>query len=135
MDAHAAAFGTSRALRLQRALGTDVFGKVHNATRHKGHFLVSRTANHLPVLIKDKRLLGKAFSCANRPGFAIKFQLTTPLAHQMATQIRAIDMQFFQHHRLLLQVRDFRLWLHTHDDVGQHHVAGQVQSYPTERVF
>ena len=117
MDTHTAPFGTGGALGFQRALGTGVFGKVNHAAGHKGHFLLSRTADDLSFPIQDKGLFVKAFAFANGPGFAIHLQVIAPLPHEMATQIGPIDVQFFQRNLLLLQIRDFPLrsrWLPAH---------------------
>jgi hypothetical protein len=73
MNTHASPFRTGGALGFERALGTDVFGKVNHSPGDKGHFLRSRTADHLPLPIEDKSLLVKAFAFADGPGFAIHF--------------------------------------------------------------
>ncbi len=104
MDAHTASFRTGSALGLQGALGAGLFGKVDDPTGHKGHFLLSRTANDLPFPIKGKRLLVKAFADPNWPGFAIHFQIIAALSHQMAAQIRPINVQFFQSYMLPIQI-------------------------------
>ncbi len=104
MDTHAASFCTGRALVFQRALGTGVFGKMNDATRHKGHFLFSWTADDLPFPIQGKRLLGKALPFANRPGFTIDLQLIAALTNQVAAQIGPINVQFFQSHLLPIQI-------------------------------
>jgi hypothetical protein len=105
MDTDTASLGTGRALGFQRALGTGVFGKVDHPTRHKGHFLRSRTADHLPFPIQGKGLLVKAFAFANRPSFAIHLQVVAAFPHQMAAQIGPVDVQFLQISSLSLQIR------------------------------
>src|SRR5260370_19851403 len=104
MDTHAASFRTGRALCFQRTLGTGVFGKMNDPTRHKGHFLFSWTKDDLLFPIQGKRLLGKALAVPNRPSFAIDLQLVASLTHQMAAQIGPVDMQFFQSHVLSFQI-------------------------------
>lgn len=105
MDADTAPFGTGRTSRFQRTLGTGVFWKVNNTTRDKGHFLFRWTANDLPIPIQKKYLLGEVLSLANRPGFAIDLQLVTSPSHHVAAEICPVDMEFFSHHLLPLQIR------------------------------
>jgi hypothetical protein len=104
MDAGTAPFGTDRTSRFQSTLGTGVFWNVNNTIRDKGHFLFRWTANDLPIPIQKKYLLGEALSLANRPGFAINLQLVTSPSHQVAAEIRPVDMEFFQNHLLPLQI-------------------------------
>jgi hypothetical protein len=75
MDADASPSGTGRTLRSQGTLRADLFGKMDDATGHKRHFLRSWTANDLSFPVQGERVLVKVFSLANRPSFAIDFQL------------------------------------------------------------
>src|SRR6266852_2050448 len=102
MDADTASLGTGSALSLQRALGTDVLGKVDHPTRDKRHLLPGRTADELPLPVQHKGLLVKALPLANRPGFTRHLQVVTALPHQMATQIGSVNVQFPQIDFLLL---------------------------------
>jgi hypothetical protein len=63
-------------------------------TRYKGHFLLGGTLNDLPFPVQDEGLLVEALAMANRPGFAIDFQVVAPFTNQMTAQIRTVDMQF-----------------------------------------
>ena len=47
MDTDAASLRTGRALGFQRALRAGAFGKMNDAARHKGHFLLGRAADDL----------------------------------------------------------------------------------------
>src|SRR5438105_14213850 len=96
MDTDTTTLGTGGALGVQRTLRTGLFGKVDHTTRHKRHFLRSRTADDLPFPIQGKGLLVKVGALANRPGFAIHLQIVAAFSHQMATQIGPIDVQLFQ---------------------------------------
>src|SRR6266849_10836817 len=104
MDTHAASFCAGRALGFQRTLDADVFGKVNDTTGHIRHFLLGWAANDLPVPIQDKCLLGKALPLVDRPGFAIDVECIDALTHKMAAQVRSVDMEFLQDHRLPFQI-------------------------------
>ena len=105
MDADTASLGTAGALSLQRALSTGVFGKVDHPTRDKGHLLLGRTTDDLPLPVQHKGLLVKALPLANRPGFTIELQLLGALTNQMTTQIGSIDVQFLEKNLLPIQIR------------------------------
>ena len=119
MDTHTAPLNTASALSSQRALGTGLLGKVDDATRYKRHLLCSRTADDLPFPIQSKGLLVKVCALANRPGFTIHLQVVAALAHQMATQVGPIDVQFFQSNRLPIQIQADRF-----GDTGFGRMAG-----------
>ena len=57
----------------QGTVGAGFLRKVDDSTKHKGHLLPGWTANNLLVPIQGKRLLGKALTRVNRPGFTIDF--------------------------------------------------------------
>src|SRR6266567_479398 len=105
VNADAAPFGTGSTLPFQGTLSTGFFGKMHDATRHKGHLLFRWTANDLSVPIEGKHLLGEVLSLAHRPGFAIDLQFSTAFPHQLAAQIGSVDMHLFQSNRLSSQIR------------------------------
>lgn len=94
MNTHAAPFRAGCTLGFQRTLSADICGKVNDPAGHKRHFLFRWTTNHLPIPIEGERLLGKTFSLANWPSFAINLQLIVAFTHQMTTQIGAINMEF-----------------------------------------
>src|SRR2546425_8401361 len=115
MDTDAASLRSRRALGFQRALRAGDFGKMNDAARPKGHFLLGRAADDLLFTIQGKSLFVKVFAHPNWPGFAIDFQIIGALTHQMATQIGPINVQFLQTSSLPLQIfadrfGDLRLW-------------------------
>lgn len=85
MNADAAAFSAGSALGFQRTLGTSLFGEVDGPTRYNRHFLLSRTSYQVMFPIERERLPVKVLAFADRPGFAVHFQLITALAYQVAT--------------------------------------------------
>lgn len=85
MDADAAALGTTAALLFQGALGAGLFGEVDHPASDNRHLLLSRALDDLPFPIQSKGLFGKVCALANWPRFAIHFQISTALAHPMAT--------------------------------------------------
>src|SRR5260370_16270095 len=105
MDADTASLGTGGALSLQRALGTGVFGKVDHPTRDKGHLLLGRTPDDMPLPVQRKGLIVKALPRANRPSFTIDLQLVRALPNQTTTQIGPIDVPFLERNCLPLQIR------------------------------
>ena len=94
MDAHTASFGTGGALSFQGTLRTGLFGEMDHSTGNKGHLLLSRASDDLPFPVQDKGLLMKLLAFADWPGFAVDLKLVAPFAHQMATQIGPVDVQF-----------------------------------------
>src|SRR5260370_2129702 len=122
MDADTASLGTGGALSLQRALGTGVFGKVDHPTRDKGHLLLGRTPDDLPLPVQRKGLLVKALPRANRPSFTIDLQLVRALPNQMTTQIGPIDVQFLD--------RNF-FPIHIHADASPPTISGLLAACAT----
>lgn len=78
MDAHTASFGTARAVRFQGALRTGLLREMDHRTGTKRHCLLSRASDDLPLPMQDKGLRMKLL----------------PLAHQVATHIGPVDVQF-----------------------------------------
>ena len=94
MDAHTASFGTGGALSFQGTHRTDLFGEMDHRTGNKGHLLLSGAADILLFPIQDKALLMKLLAFAHWPGFAVDRKLVAAFAHEVATQIGPIDVQF-----------------------------------------
>ncbi|GAC1665146.1 MAG: hypothetical protein PVS3B3_36720 [Ktedonobacteraceae bacterium] len=94
MDAHTTSFGTGGALSFQGTHRTDLFGEMDHRTGNKGHLLLSRAPDTLPFPIQDKGLLTKLLVLADWPRFAVDRKLVAPFAHEVATQIGPVDVQF-----------------------------------------
>ena len=77
------------------SMRADLFGNVDDPTGHKGHLLLSRTTDDSLLPMEDKDWFGKVFTLAHRLGFAIHFQVVAAFPHEMAAQIRPVDVQFF----------------------------------------
>ena len=99
MDADTASLGTAGALSLQRALSTGVFGKVDHPTRDKGHLLLGRTTDDLPLPVQLEVAGGKAIA-----GLGLPTGLLRGGTHQADPMLLALHQAFGFHVTLIHQL-------------------------------
>src|SRR5712691_3841890 len=119
MNTDTATTWTTGAAFLQGTSRTDLCREMHGPTWLKGHFLLVRTADALPLPIELKGRLDKAGAVADWPGFAVNHQIIRPFMHQRATEIGSINVQFGQLRLLCGEIRLDRL-----GDTGFWHIGG-----------
>src|SRR5260221_243352 len=119
MDADTAPTRTAGTAFPQGTSSTDLRREMHRPAWLKRHLLLVRTADALPLPIKLKGGLEKARAIAYRPGFAVDQQISRSLAHQRATEVGPINVQFGQLRLLCGEIRLDRL-----GDAGFWHIGG-----------
>jgi hypothetical protein len=100
MDADTAPFGTGGAWLFQRTLRARLCGKMDHATGHTGHLVLSWAPNDLPLPIEEKGVRGNMGAPAHRPRCARHLQIVAAFPHHMTPEIRPIDLQLVETHRL-----------------------------------